>query len=110
MNSHRPTLKIALAIFVVLLIFTFATTRLGAHYGRAWSVDAYDENLRQDIRALAAKEQYGAIERFAIAVLKVSPEYEATIREETAAFQYILPELSAMLRGDLTSGKQSKLK
>lgn len=105
MNAHRATLKLAVAIFVALVLLTIATTGIAARYGRAWSVRAYDENLRQDIRALAAKEQYGAIERVALSVLKVSPEYEATIREETAAYQYMLPELRAMLRGELSAGK-----
>lgn len=105
MNMRRETFKAAMAIFVMLVLLTFATTGLAAHYGRAWSVRAYDENLRQDIRALAAKEQYGAIERVALSVLRVSPEYEATIREETAAYQYMLPELSAMLRSEMPAGK-----
>ncbi|MCC6152900.1 MAG: hypothetical protein IT367_04040 [Candidatus Hydrogenedentes bacterium] len=104
MNASRATFKVAIAIFVALVLLTFALTGMAAHYGRAWSVRAYDENLRQDIRALAAKEQYGAIERIALSVLRVSPEYEATIREETAAYLYILPELSAMLRGELPAG------
>ena len=105
MNAQRGILKLAIVIFAALILVTFAVTGTAARYGRAWSVRAYDENLRQDIRSLAAKEQYGAIERAALSVLKVSPEYETTIREETAAYQYMLPELSAMLRGELSAGK-----
>lgn len=101
MNTRRATMKLAVAVFLALTLLLFAVTGMAARYGRAWSVSAYKENLRQSIRELAAKEQYGAIERVTLSVLRVSPEYEATIREETAAYQYMLPELSAMLRGEL---------
>lgn len=105
MSARHATLQVAVAIFVMLLLFTLATTSIAAHYGRAWSVRAYDFNLRQDIRALVAKEQYGAIERIAVSVLKVSPEYESTIREETAEYRYMLPELNALLSGELSAAK-----
>ena len=102
MNTRRTTLKLAFAIFVALTLLVFAIAGIAARYGRAWSVSAYKENLRQNIRELAAKEQYGAIERVTLSVLKVSPEYEATVREEIADYQHMLPELSAMLRGELS--------